>query len=63
MGLAMEKVVSFPRRDLPHQDIAEAEFSDIGRSDRFPAGWYILPAAVIGFLGLAFVLVHFAGML
>lgn len=63
MGLAMEKVVSFPRRDLPHQDMADAEFSNAGRSDRFPPGWYILPAALIGFIGLASVLAHFIGYL
>ena len=61
MGLAMEKVVGFPRRDIPHQSLEDAEFGNAGRSDRFLPGWYILPVAVIGFLGLGAVLGHFMG--
>ena len=63
MGLAMEKVVGFPRRDIPHQSLEDAEFGNAGRNDRFLPGWYILPAALIGFIGLGSVLAHFIGYL
>lgn len=55
----MEKVVGFPRRDLPRQSISDAEFSDIGRSERFLPGWYILPSAALGAFGIIAVLIHF----
>lgn len=59
----MEKVVDFPRRDTSHQSLEDAEFGSAGRNDRFLPGWYILPAALIGFIGLASVLAHFIGYL
>ena len=29
----------------------DAEFSDIGRSPRFPRGWWLIPVTITGALG------------
>ena len=46
-----EETPAFPPRE-------DAEFSDYGRSERFPPGWWIVPAALLSF-GLAGLLAWF----
>ena len=46
-----------PREKSEHELLLECEFSEIGRDPRFPAGWYIVPGALMGlFLVLALLL-------
>ena len=33
---------------IPSQERLDAEFSEIGRSPRFPPGWYIAPLFILG---------------
>jgi hypothetical protein len=40
-------------RDREHVELIDLEFSNAGRSPRFPAGWFILPAVVAGMAILA----------
>ena len=41
-----------PKRDANPDHAVEWEFSEAMRSKRFPAGWFVLPAAVVGCLVL-----------
>ena len=40
-------------RDREYAELIDLEFSNVGRSPRFPAGWFILPAVVTGMAVLA----------
>jgi hypothetical protein len=37
-------------KPAPFEDVIDLEFSDMGRSNRMPAGWFVLPSAGFGFL-------------
>lgn len=47
----------FPRfRKTADDRLAECEFGEVGRDPRYPSGWFILPALVIGIAILGFLL-------
>ena len=45
---ARKRVIANVFRDRTHADLIDLEFSEYGRDPRFPAGWFILPGAVLG---------------
>ena len=52
-----KKPLAPPREKSEHELLLECEFSETGRDPRFPAGWYIVPGALMGlFLVLALLL-------
>ena len=40
----------------PHERLADCEFGPIGRDPRFPSGWFIMPALIVGAVILGFLL-------